>query len=109
MDEGLRCLRKLTGGSEDILRISVSDIIYSRGKHFFFSPKNGLLLSFHPNQWKEGMFLLVRKKLVKWLPSGKAPVKHGWSPKKHVIFIAINKNLDRTCEQGQLLKGHIII
>lgn len=63
MDEGLRFLRKLTGGSEDIMRPSVSDI-YSGGKHFcFFS--DGLLLNFHQKQWKKWTFLLETKKLIK--------------------------------------------
>lgn len=66
MDEGLRCLNKLTGGAEDIMKTSVSDIICSRGKHFF---QEWTFPSFHPSQWKEQMFLLVTKKLVKWFVS----------------------------------------
>lgn len=66
IEAGLRHFRKLAGCSQDIMNTSVPQIIHSRGKHFFV-PQNGLLLFFHPNQWKEQLFLVVPKELGKWL------------------------------------------
>lgn len=52
-----------------ILWESLSQISSVQEVSTFFSPKNGLLLSFHPNQRKEHTFLLVTKNSVKQLVS----------------------------------------